>query len=242
MILVGIDDTDTLDSPGTNHVARAVVRELPPEYRCRRIVRHQLLFDPRVPYTSKNSSCSLLLERADGSNAADDDAESLRDLFEHLRESLLARFQPGSDPGLCVCPAAVVADEFVRFGLRCKRSLATQAEAREIAARHDLLLDGLGGTNDGVIGALSAVGLASTGDDGRVVEVDGLPDDLSGVATVEQIAARGVQQIRCRASGQLIVDGRVDVGKHLRPNLRGDRVVLIVETHESGCWQAVREL
>ncbi len=62
MIFVGIDDTDTLGTPGTNQLARALVRRLAASYRPVRIVRHQLLFDPRVPYTSKNGSASLVLE------------------------------------------------------------------------------------------------------------------------------------------------------------------------------------
>jgi hypothetical protein len=62
MIFAGIDDTDTLDSPGTNHVARGIAAEVASAYQCLRIVRHQLLFDSRIPYTSKNSCCSLWFE------------------------------------------------------------------------------------------------------------------------------------------------------------------------------------
>ena len=55
------------------------------------------------------------------------------------------------------------------WGLRCKRELVTQSEARQIAADHGIYLEGLGGTEDGVIGALAAVGLMATKNDGRVV-------------------------------------------------------------------------
>ena len=54
MIFVGIDDTDTLDTPGTNQLARALACRLSERCDLVRITRHQLLFDPRVPYTSKN--------------------------------------------------------------------------------------------------------------------------------------------------------------------------------------------
>ena len=56
MIYVGIDDTDTVDTPGTNQLAKALVMRLARDYECVSIVRHQLLFDPRIPYTSKNGS------------------------------------------------------------------------------------------------------------------------------------------------------------------------------------------
>ena len=60
VIYVGIDDTDVLGSPGTNKLARHLIHHLPAEYEPLVAIRHQLLFDPRVPYTSKNSSASLL--------------------------------------------------------------------------------------------------------------------------------------------------------------------------------------
>ena len=53
MIYVGLDDTDTLDDPGTNQLARHLVRELSGQFGGRMIVRHQLLEDPRVPCTKK---------------------------------------------------------------------------------------------------------------------------------------------------------------------------------------------
>ncbi len=53
MIYIGIDDTDTLDTPGTNQLARHLVRELTGLVRGRVVTRHQLLEDPRVPCTRK---------------------------------------------------------------------------------------------------------------------------------------------------------------------------------------------
>ena len=63
MIYVGIDDTDVPGSPGTNKVARAVIQALLPRFKPLVSIRHQLLVDPRVPYTSKNSSASVVFCR-----------------------------------------------------------------------------------------------------------------------------------------------------------------------------------
>ncbi len=63
MIYVGIDDTDTLDDPGTNQLARHIVRQLSGQFRGRMILRHQLLEDPRVPCTKKNG-CAVAQTRA----------------------------------------------------------------------------------------------------------------------------------------------------------------------------------
>jgi tRNA(Ile2) C34 agmatinyltransferase TiaS len=238
MILAGIDDTDTLDSPGTNKVARQIVAELTPDWHCRLIVRHQLLFDPRVPYTSKNSSASLWLEPRSAS------AASPAELHERICEALRKRFVPGSDPGVCVIET--VPEDVVSFGRKCQQSLVTQQEARDLATRHGILLRGLGGTEDGVIGALAAVGLASTGNDGRIVQIEQADDDLSGPLPVTTLLQRGVSEFRCAESGASIAPGsinRVDIGKHLRPNLRDHQIVLLVEqVPETGHWRAVRRL
>jgi hypothetical protein len=232
MMIAGIDDTDTLDSPGTNHVARGIVADIEAEYRCLRIVRHQLLFDPRVPYTRKNSCCSLLLEPRVPHNVPA--------LFESLSAALRKRFQPGSDPGLCL--AASVPQDAIQFGLRCQREVVRQVEARDLAGRLGIPLAGLGGTEDGVIGALAAVGLAASENDGRVVQIEGQPDDLSGDQPVELLLSRGVGEVRCQELARKITTGIVDVGKHLRPNLRGGRIVLFVEpiASRTDYWRAVR--
>ena len=237
MIYIGIDDTDTADTAGTNQLARALVARLGVGPRDGMIMRHQLLFDPRVPYTSKNGSASVRLQSAERG--------PLPDLIEKLRQGMQSWFVKGSDPGLCV--AARVPDEVVQFGRRCQRELVGQQEARDLAARHGIHLEGLGGTEDGVIGALAAVGLAATDEDGRVVHLASWPwpDDLTGPQEVATLRARGIDEIRCVGSDELVTDGVVDIGKRLRPNRRGGRVVLYVTpTPESwpasSFWQAVR--
>lgn len=235
MIFVGLDDTDTRDTPGTNWIARGLVARVSPLARCTMLVRHQLLVDPRVPYTSKNSSASLLFEDASGL--------SLDRLTDELRHEMRERFVPGSDPGLCVTrhvPEAVTA-----FGRRCQREVMSQDAARRLAAAHGIGLHGLGGTEDGVIGALAAVGLAASRNDGRVVVIGSWPDDLSGVQPLSAITARGVS-VRRADTGAPIAAGMVDVGKRLRANYRDGRVVLFVRLQgddraASFTWEAVRE-
>ncbi|MCA9026925.1 MAG: hypothetical protein KDA86_17090 [Planctomycetaceae bacterium] len=217
MILVGIDDTDTSDSRGTNQLAKHLARVLSPAYRCLKIVRHQLLFDDRVPYTSKNGSASIWLEPMM--------SPDLDRLIETIRTEMLCEFIPGSDPGLCV--TAKVPSSVTEFGHRCQREVVNATDARELASQEKVVLEGLGGTCDGVIGALAAVGLAATGDDGRVVQWQGMHDELSGVHPVAEVMRRDVI-VRSHADHQEITEGMIDVGKKLRPNLRGGKQVVFV--------------
>ncbi len=216
MIFVGLDDTDNAESRGTGQLARMIAAELTGTYRVLGVTRHQLLVDPRVPCTRNNSSATVVL---DGNGTVD-----LSALADRVREVMLGDFQPGSDPGLCIAgpvPAAVVA-----FGRRAQRQLLTQAEARALAAAHDLKLLGLGGTQDGVIGALAAVGLAASGQDGRYVLV-GRSRELTGLQPVEVLLRSGIAAVQT-LDGEPVTSGLVAVDK-LRPARRGGEPIAVVQ-------------
>lgn len=222
MILLGLDDTDTIDSPGTNQLAKAIVRSVGSDWKCRRIVRHQLLSDPAIPFTSKNGSASITLEPRPG---ADPDF-----LFRQCLGIMRAWFVEGSDPGLCL--AANVPEPVLRFGQLCQQEIQSQSIARQLAKNHDIQLIGLGGTEGGVIGALAAVGLAASGNDGRVVQHEEFSDDLSGIVSSQVLEARGILVLE---EGRLdqVTGAMVDIGKKLRPNRRDQKTVLFVTRTEN---------
>jgi hypothetical protein len=235
MITIGIDDTDMLDTPGTNKLARHLVDSLRDSFTCRMIVRHQLLEDPRVPCTRKNGCASIQLVPSDGT--ALDPAQ----LSDRIRPIMLAWCPAGSDPGLCI--ASGVPATVVEWGRRCQRELVTQFEAVDLAATSDVHLEGLAGTRDGVIGALAAVGLAATADDGRVVYLGGGNEDLldvSGDVSIDDIRARGVSEIRDVHTQASIAAGVVSLKKRLRPNYRAGLVVLYVAQVGDCIFEEVR--
>ncbi len=226
MLFIGIDDTDTVETRGTGQVARQIAAQLSDRHTVLGVVRHQLLRDPRVPCTKNNSSAAILL-----------DGDGFQDpvgVLERVRTLLLADFVPGSDPGLCV--ASTVAPAVTDFGRRAQRKLVAQAEARELAARHGIALVGLGGSEDGVIGALAAVGLAAGGHDGRYVQVGRLRE-LDGLQPVEALLAAGIASVET-ASGQPVVTGLVQTHR-LRPARRNSRAVAVVEWAEDH-WQPLK--
>ena len=235
MIFIGIDDTDILGSPGTNQLARLILKSIGESARDSIICRHQLFFDPRVPYTSKNGSASIQLPNAD--------AADIPVLTDTIREVMRGWYVIGSDPGLCVATGA--SEQIMAFGLRCKNNLVTQEEARAVAARAGCHLEGLGGTEQGIIGALAAVGLVVGGDDGRIVHLNSWiypGDTFSGPRGIDELRARGVDEVKNVATGERIVLGPVDVGNHLRPNRRGGRIVLYAEASPGATapWRAVK--
>ena len=216
MIYVGLDDTDNKSSRGTGRLARTIAASLADRFKVRGVTRHQLLVDPRVPYTSHNSSATIHLDEDGNTN--------LTATADLVQEIIQADFQEGSDPGLCV--AQSVSQEMITFGQRAKRELVRQAEAREIAQRCGCVLRGLGGTQDGVIGALAGIGLAATGEDGRFILV-GRSRELIGIQTVQAILDCGIAQVRT-LDGQILNDGLVETNGKLRPAFRGHQPILVV--------------
>ena len=235
MIVVGIDDTDVIGTRGTNQLARVILRRLGARAEGALICRHQLLDDPRVPCTSKNGSASIQLPALS--------ATDIPRLQGEVRGVMRAWFVPGSDPGLCI--AGTIPETVQAFGRLCQNELVTRAHAHTVARSAGVYLEGLGGTEQGVVGALAAIGLAATGEDGRVVHLASWPspDSFSGPHDVREIRARGVDCVECRETGMVLLEGLVDVGKHLRPNRRGGRVVLFVEatgSRDAAPWRAIK--
>jgi hypothetical protein len=233
VIFVGLDDTDTLDDPGTNQLARHLVRTLSPQFDGELILRHQLLEDPRVPCTKKNGCASIRFYARGEASAGD--------LIRQVRGLMLDWCPAGSDPGLCVAEA--VSEDVIRWGRRCQSELVSQREARQVAEGSNVYLEGLGGSRDGIIGALAAIGLLATADDGRVIHLGSPAEDLfdiTGVHPVDFVYSRGIAEIRCLESGEVVRCGQIDVGKRLRPNYRDGRIVLFASPAGAGFWQAIR--
>ncbi len=229
MILIGIDDTDIEGSKGTNLLARAIVHELADDWKCERIVRHQLLQHDRIPCTTQNGCASILLKPRNG---VEPNSDQLLLLVHEIREIMKQWYVKGSDPGLCVCLCEKVDQSIVQFGYRCQFEIVTQTDALQIADTAEIHLEGLGGSNGGLIGALAAVGLGSKGNDGRVVQIGEWSEDLIGRQSITAIQSRGVK-VRNFDTDEPLSDGVVELNKKLSPNLRNNQIVLFVQKFDS---------
>ena len=215
---IGLDDTDNLESRGTGHLARMMAGALAQDFRVHGVTRHQLLEDERVPKTAKNSCAAVLFEG---------DPYPLEEIADFARKMMRDDFQPGSDPGLCL--VTTVPADVIIFGQRAQREFLYQQEPRELAATHSLLLEGLGGDEGGVIGALAAVGLATSGEDGRYVQVGSIRA-LEGLLPIADVLSAGIASVKT-LDGEPVTEGFVLTDK-LRPARRGGGPVLFVERQD----------
>jgi len=212
---IGLDDTDNHESRGTGHLARLIAGALAQDFQVHGVIRHQLLDDERVPKTEKNSCAAVLFEG---------ESHPLEEIAKFGRKLILDGYNPGSDPGLCL--ASAIPTEVIAFGQRARTEFLYPQEARRLAGKYGILLEGLGGDEGGVIGALAAVGLAASGSDGRYVLV-GAIRELAGLHTIADVLAAGIVSVKT-LDGETITDGLVLADK-MRPARREGQPVLFVE-------------
>lgn len=236
-LLIGIDDTDSLESRGTGRMSQALLAVL----RDRGlgtplgVTRHQLLVDPRIPYTSHNSSACIVWRTASVADRALVIAEAGHFLD---RET-----PPEADPGLAVAaPAQLEAstrESLVSFGQRAKTEVLLQEDALDLARLAGIHLSGHGGSNGGVLGALAAIGLHLSGDDGRFIWMDGIRG-LSGSRTASELLALApIDDLRDRTGRRPARDELIELGEWVRPVLEGGRAVLLLDAPQGNShWRA----
>ncbi|MCC6706539.1 MAG: hypothetical protein IT492_03165 [Gammaproteobacteria bacterium] len=229
-MLIGIDDTDNLDTRGTGYRARTLAQGLADAELADilGITRHQLLVDPRIPYTSHNSSaCLQVSARA-----------PLADIHTYCRQFLLEVAAVGADIGLCIASVAAAA-RVIDYGLRAKVEVLNRDIARATAAEADILLEGLTGTHGGIIGSLAGVGLYVQGDDGRYIWLPRIRELATSTLTVSALRdASGLQDVLEfdgeREGAAAPAEAVIDLGGWARPVRVAGRSALFVEKQVNG--------
>ena len=231
-IYIGFDDTDTLDSDfGTGKVSRWFKKLLPRGCACQGVVRQQLLVCDDIPYTSHNSAACMLVE-AGADNCSGD---VVKELTELAAAHIMRQAAEGSDPGLCVASESDSSlDRLMEFGYTCTHRVSNQKEALE--AVNGSFLAGLGGSNDGLIGAAAAVGLTAAGWSGRYIEYGALRR-LPEILTVAELSDLGIQVISTDRDARIPSPrDRVRTNGWVRPFRLGRQPVLVVSPGDNGLW------
>jgi len=230
-ILVSIDDTDTPTSRGTGRLARSIADTLAADYPIYGVTRHQLYVHPEIPYTSHNS-CAVIHVETNKTDTVDT-------IYATVQQVMLNDFIEGSDPGLAVASSDQIALSLIAFGKDAKCTILTQEKARELAKNLNIRLKGLGGTEDGVIGAMAGLGLAVERNDGRFIQ-RGKIRDVLGPCSVQQLLAAGIDEV-CTLDGRTISSGIVMNGENKSPKACpvNGRTVLFVEDRD-GILKAVK--
>ncbi len=223
-LLIGIDDTDNKESRGTGFLSRQLAGRIEERGygQVGGITRHQLYVHQDIAYTSQNSAACLVV-----------DTNREHEVASFCAVYLKKQAAPGSDAGLCIAPLEKVGKEVIEWGLRAKTTVLSLEDAVALAGRNKIFLEGFTGTFIGQIGALAAVGLRHSGNDGRFIWLSGsreLRDFDSGIYTVNELMwDAGIDLVRTP-------DGTIIPGTHkvfcdgwTRPILMEGLAVLLVE-------------
>jgi hypothetical protein len=223
--VVGIDDTDMPGIGGTGGLARRLVDALTGVAESLGVTRHQFYEGPGVPKTARNSSAAIGIATALTTN----------ELTEAVAAIVTRESIPGSDPGVAVLTGAPP-DAVLTFARAAQRGLVTRSEAFRLAADAAIPLVGLGGTEDGVIGALGGAALRADGNDGRFVGLPGIRA-VSGPITVADLLDRtAISHVVDEATGTGLEGGVIiDLGDWVRPRLLHGRPVVVARQVE-GAW------
>ena len=226
--LIGLDDTDNLESRGTGYLARQLAHYLQSDRLAQvwGVTRHQLLISPEIKYTSHNSAVCILVS-----------ADELKadNILAACRNFLTQHCASGSDAGFCFVDQNQVTSDIQDFAMRAKQQVLHKRQAAELAQASRFYLEEISGNGSGIIGALAGVGLRAGGEDGRFLWLHGLRE-LNGVYTVEELLTQtGIQEVRSLDGNNLPMEAQVDVGSWVRPLLRAGKAILYVEeVNENG--------
>ena len=230
-ILVCIDDTDNLESPGTGHLAEMLRHDLEELYGAttERITRHQLYVCDDIPYTSHNSAMCF---------RARINPEDLDDIIKYSQEILVKNSAEGSDPGLCVAVADRIKDrdELVRFGLDATKKVLCKEEAVSLAERMNVHLSEHGGTGGGIIGALAGVGLRLFGNNGRFKGWFRIDESERNMRVNMLCSKFDINEVRSVDGEMIPGEGVVILQDKVKTVLIGGKSVLLVKEVNPGVW------
>lgn len=231
-IIIGIDDTDNLETRGTGHHARMLGHALTDAglFELRSVTRHQLFADKRIPFTSHNSSASLMGRCT----------RTIREVIFFSKDFLIRESAFDSDAGLCVAPEDAITSAMILFGNRAKHEILSMEEALQLVAGTSIFLDGFLNARIGMIGSLAAVGLAKEGNDGRLLWTRNLRETTGNFTIQELLQQVDIERVVEKDLAETDLQAMISIGEWCRPVMLGGKITLIAEKIENNSTYAYK--
>jgi len=233
-LLIGIDDTDNAESRGTGFLSRQLAKLIEENKLCKvnGITRHQLFVHPDIAYTSQNSSACIEVR-----------VQNIEEVQQICVQYLKNNSADGSDAGLCISTWNNVTEIIMEWGAKAKNEVLKLENAITIASESNTYLEGFTGTKIGQIGALAAVGLRKSGNDGRYIWLEGtkeLRNLSSGVYNSDEfLKISGIENFISKKGLPIKENFRILCEDWIRPVLKDNSPSLILEKvkHSDYDWK-----
>ena len=227
---IGIDDTGYLDQHLTTKLMRSWLSQMVEQslIHSEGITRHQLFESEKISSSYKNRSLAFTFNTS----------QSIFEIEDQLVDFIRTASSPHANPAIAILSRHSDSLHALAFGRRCKNELLKLSDSEQYASESNVLLRGLGGNRNGMIGALAAVGLRAGGGDGIFVHIDGL-EGLKGDQSAGDIRNNSaLQHIVDISSGEeLDRDDMVKIDSYLRPKLiNGDPTQYVQLIANSKVW------
>lgn len=232
-ILISIDDTDDIGTPGTGEILEDLCAELQKEFGAvfSRVTRHQLLVHDDIPYTSHNSSMCVCGEIGNDNFGA---------VVDYSSEFLVRACAIGSDPGLCIVNMDSLStksfNELVEWGVSAKKKVLDKSAAYDCARKAGISLTEHGGTGHGVIGALAGAGLRLSGNDGRHKGKFEILSENGCLTAADLLASPNVDTVTTEDGHKPSPKDKITINDKLKTVLIGHKAVLLVKSDGNGGW------
>lgn len=220
LFTIGIDDTGEPEGQGTSELARSWSAAVESEGfgQSVGVTRHQLWESPKVPSTGKNRALAVVIETG----------HTVLDVEDHIVDFVRGNAARKANAAIAVLSRHSDMPHALAFGRRSQQELMKLADAERYGAESNVLLRGLGGNRNGMIGALAAAGLRAGGKDGLFIQLAGIRE-ISGRVTAGQIRERtALDSIIDEDTGEeLDRDDMIDSLDWVRPRMTEDKPVLV---------------
>lgn len=227
---IGIDDTGYSDQHLTTKLMRNWLSQMVEQslIHSEGITRHQLFESEKISSSYKNRSLAFTFNTS----------QSIFEIEDQLIDFIRTASSPHANPAIAILSRHSDSLHALAFGRRCKNELLKLSDSEQYASESNVLLRGLGGNRNGMIGALAAVGLRAGGDDGIFVYINGL-EYLTGDQSAGDIRNNSaLQHIVDISSGEeLDRDDMIKIDSYLRPKLiNGDPTQYVQLIANSKVW------
>ena len=234
--LLCIDDTDELGGEvSTGLLAKEIAAFAGSSAPVSFVTRHQLLLDPRINYTSHNSSMCLEAWLAESQKQS---------VLNFAIELLECKSAPSAEPGIAAVFEKDILNvqELINFGKSAKEIFLSTERAFETAREQNVFLKELKSGARGVIGALAGIGLRLSGNDGKIRGKFELKE--SNLSVAELLRLNFIEAITDENLKTLSPDEHVNLIGALKPVFLDFKATLLVKKEAGGGFRnlSVKEL